>query len=310
MSTPPLLRQLLDDAAVFPPGSASLPEAVESHREYRSTWYSDLVGPLLVPASQIKTLSGLLKPDETMAVGVIADGIALGDLFRPLTPRGIAVRQVEAPVARRGEDPQPTLRRLIELLQRYALAGFAEVPLAWGLLAALDTIASARESGVEIAAKFRTGGLAAELFPTPVELRMRRAAPAVQADGGAAPRHSPYRCGDRLYPPRVSQRPCGQQPCGARRRGRRRLRDARHHPAPDPDRDGPAVPVRAARTVAWLWHLQHRRTRRGHATPWIGGTIMSGGLPELIMGLGFAHAYPVGDGRRQESMGRLQEGMA
>jgi len=170
MSTPPLLRQLLDDAAVFPPGSATLPEAIESHREYRSTWYCDLVGPLLVPASQIKALSGLLKPDETIAVGVIADGIALGDLFRPLTPRGIVVRQVEAPVARRGEDPQPTLRRLIELLQRYALAGFAEVPLAWGLLAALDTIASARESGVEIAAKFRTGGLAAELFPTPVEL--------------------------------------------------------------------------------------------------------------------------------------------
>jgi len=170
MSTPPLLRQLLDDAAVFPPGSASLPEALESHREYRSTWYADLVGPLLVPASQIKTLSGMLPDGETVAVGVIADGIALGDLFRPLTPRGIVVRQVEAPVARRGEDPQPTLRRLIELLQRYALAGFAEVPLAWGLLAALDTIASARESGVDIAAKFRTGGLAAELFPTPVEL--------------------------------------------------------------------------------------------------------------------------------------------
>ncbi|HEX6686758.1 MAG TPA: hypothetical protein VF062_28595 [Candidatus Limnocylindrales bacterium] len=170
MSTPPLLRQLLDDAAVFPPGSATLPEALESHRDYRTTWYSELVGPLLVPASQIKNLSGMLGQDETVSVGVIADGIALGDLFRPLTPRGIVVRQVEAPVARRGEDPQPTLRRLIELLQRYALAGYAEVPLAWGLLAALDTIATARESGVDIAAKFRTGGLAAELFPTPAEL--------------------------------------------------------------------------------------------------------------------------------------------
>jgi hypothetical protein len=170
MSTPPLLRQLLDDAAVFPPGSATLPEALSSHREYRETWYCELVGPLLVPASQIKVLSGLLGAEETIEVGVVADGIALGDLFRPLTPPGIVVRQVEAPVARRGEDPQPTLRRLIELLQRYALPGFAEVPLAWGLLAALDTIASAREEGVQIAAKFRTGGLAAELFPTPMEL--------------------------------------------------------------------------------------------------------------------------------------------
>ncbi|HCT78677.1 MAG TPA: hypothetical protein DGT23_19260 [Micromonosporaceae bacterium] len=170
MSTPPLLVQLLDDAAVFPPGSASLPEALDSHRDYRTTWYSDLVGPLLVPASQVKTLSSMLRPEESIACGVIADGIALGDLFRPLTPRGIVVQQVEAPVARRGEDPQPTLRRFIELLQRYALTGFAEVPLAWGLLAALDTIAQARAAGVQIAAKFRTGGLAAELFPTPVEL--------------------------------------------------------------------------------------------------------------------------------------------
>lgn len=170
MSTPPLLTQLLDDAAVFPPGSASLPDALEAHREYRTTWYSELVGPLLVPASQLKTLAGMLEPNETLAVGVIADGIALGDLFRPLTPRGIVVKQVEAPVARRGEDPQPTLHRLIELLQRYGLTGYAEVPLAWGLLAALDTIVEARRSGVSIAAKFRTGGLAAELFPTPMEL--------------------------------------------------------------------------------------------------------------------------------------------
>lgn len=170
MSTSPLLLQLLDDAAVFPPGSATLPEALEAHREYRAAWYSDLVGPLLLPASQVKALSDLLPPDETISVGVIADGIALGDLFRPLTPRGIIVRQVEAPVARRGEDPQPTLRRLIELLQRYEFKGFAEVPLAWGLLGALDTIAEAREAGVDLAAKFRTGGLAAELFPTPMEL--------------------------------------------------------------------------------------------------------------------------------------------
>lgn len=170
MSTPPLLRQLLDDAAVFPPGSAALADALESHREYRTTWYSDLVGPLLVPASQIKTLSGMLHQDETITVGVVADGLALGDLFRPLTPRGIVVHQVEAPVARRGEDPQPTLNRFVEHLHRYAFKGFAEVPLAWGLLGALDTIAQARASGVDIAAKFRTGGLAAELFPTPVEL--------------------------------------------------------------------------------------------------------------------------------------------
>jgi hypothetical protein len=44
------------------------------------------------------------------------------------------------------------------------------VPLTWGLLAALDALAEARAGGQPVAPKFRTGGLAAELFPTPVEL--------------------------------------------------------------------------------------------------------------------------------------------
>ena len=44
------------------------------------------------------------------------------------------------------------------------------MPLSFGLLAALDRIAEERRAGRRVSAKFRTGGLAAELFPTPVEL--------------------------------------------------------------------------------------------------------------------------------------------
>ena len=50
------------------------------------------------------------------------------------------------------------------------ITAYAEIPLTFGLLGALDTVAAARERGIDIAAKFRTGGLAAELFPTPIEL--------------------------------------------------------------------------------------------------------------------------------------------
>jgi hypothetical protein len=73
-------------------------------------------------------------------------------------------------VAKRGEDPQPGLRALISLLAEHGLGGYAEIPLTWGLLEALDTVAQARADGLRVAAKFRTGGLAAELFPTPMEL--------------------------------------------------------------------------------------------------------------------------------------------
>ena len=65
----------------------------------------------------------------------------------------------------------PGLQALLALAADFPqLQVYAEIPLAWGLLSALDAIEGARSDGVSIAAKFRTGGLAAELFPTPVEL--------------------------------------------------------------------------------------------------------------------------------------------
>ncbi len=168
MSTPPLLAQLLDDAAVFPPGSATLPDAVAAHREHRRAWYAALVGPLLVPASQLTELTRLLAPGEELAVGVIGDG-PLADCFAP-PPAGVRAVQVEAAMARRGEDPQPALQDFLSRVRERGVPGFAEIPLAWGLLAALDALAAARADGLPVSAKFRTGGLAAELFPTPMEL--------------------------------------------------------------------------------------------------------------------------------------------
>ncbi|MFF4811426.1 hypothetical protein ACFY03_24795 [Micromonospora chersina] len=167
-----LLAGLVDDAAVFPPGSAALPDAVTAHHRHRAGWYADLVGPLLLPASTLPDLPELLAPEATLAVGVIGD-VPVGRLEAALAeadPR-LAVRQVEAPVAKRGEDPQPGLADLVKLAER--LGGttvYAEIPLTFGLMAALDALAEARAGGLPVAAKFRTGGLAAELFPTPVEL--------------------------------------------------------------------------------------------------------------------------------------------
>ncbi|MFE9693492.1 hypothetical protein [Micromonospora sp. NPDC005806] len=177
MSTqvPRLFAGLVDDAAVFPPGSAPLPDAVTAHRRHRAAWYADLVGPLLLPASVITAgeLSGLVDPAEGFVIGLIGDtGLdRLPVALSFLSPDGVTARQVEAPVAKRGEDPQPGLAELVKLTER--LGGtpvYAEIPLTFGLMGALDVVADARAGGLPVAAKFRTGGLAAELFPTPVEL--------------------------------------------------------------------------------------------------------------------------------------------
>jgi len=164
-----LFHRLVDDAAVFPPGNATLPDAVAAHRGHRSAWYADLVGPLLVPASSLDALAALLDPGERLAVGVVAD-VPVERLHVATDPR-LDVRQVEAAVAKRGEDPQPGIARLLEVARRLPEHDvYAELPLTFGLLAGLDTVAEARRAGARVAAKFRTGGLAAELFPTPVEL--------------------------------------------------------------------------------------------------------------------------------------------
>ncbi|MEV0001284.1 hypothetical protein AB0H28_03215 [Micromonospora sp. NPDC050980] len=175
MSTqvPRLLAGLVDDAAVFPPGNAALPDAVTAHRTHRAAWYAGLVGPLLLPASEIVqgALHGLADPG--LVIGLIGDtGLdQLPAALAALTPDGVTARQVEAPVAKRGEDPQPGLTELVALAGRLdGIAVYAEVPLTFGLMGALDTLARSRADGLPVAAKFRTGGLAAELFPTPAEL--------------------------------------------------------------------------------------------------------------------------------------------
>ncbi|WP_433371469.1 hypothetical protein ACQPZX_47545 [Actinoplanes sp. CA-142083] len=171
MSTlvPTLFSGLVDDASLLPPSFISLPDAEAKHGEHRAAWFARLLGPLLVPASLI----GGELPAREQPVALIGD-VPVGALpaaLEKLRAAGAVVFHIEAPVARRGEDPQPGLTAL------RALAGndkdldvYAEIPLSWGLLGALDTVAECRADGMRLAPKFRVGGLAAELFPTPVEL--------------------------------------------------------------------------------------------------------------------------------------------
>jgi hypothetical protein len=169
---PALLSGLVDDAAMFPPGNATLSDAVEAHRLHRAVWYSDIVGPLLVPASAVASVGRQLRDTERLEVGIVGDtGLAGLPTAMRVADSRLDVRQIEVSVAKRGEDPQPGLEHLLGLLAGWpSIAGYAEIPLTFGLLAALDTVAEARSRGLVVAAKFRTGGLAAELFPTPIEL--------------------------------------------------------------------------------------------------------------------------------------------
>jgi hypothetical protein len=166
---PPLFTGLVDDASLLPPTFISLPDALAKHGEHRLAWYAGLLGPLLVPASVIAAA----LPAQELPVALLGD-VAISALpvaVEKLRAAGAVVCHLEAAVARRGEDPQPGLAALRTLAGHDKdLQVYAEIPLSWGLLGALDAVAGARGDGLRMAPKFRIGGLAAELFPTPVEL--------------------------------------------------------------------------------------------------------------------------------------------
>jgi hypothetical protein len=166
---PPLFTGLVDDASLLPPTFISLPDALAKHGEHRLAWYAGLLGPLLVPASVIAAA----RPVQDLAVALLGDVpvSALPVAIEKLRSAGAVIFHLEAAVARRGEDPQPGFAALHTLAEQDKdLQVYAEIPLSWGLLSALDAIAEARGDGMRMAPKFRVGGLAAELFPTPVEL--------------------------------------------------------------------------------------------------------------------------------------------
>lgn len=196
MRVPPVLAGLVDDAALVPPCTTDLVSALSAHRGYRAAWYADLVGPWLLPASRCAEAAAVLdraadratdraEPDagcqRSIRVGVVGDAGPAPSGLREVASaiadrRGqLEIEHVETPVAMRGDDPLPGLRAVLDLERaanegRAPLAFYPEIPLTWGVLASLDVLGEASAAGARVAPKFRVGGLAAELFPTPVEL--------------------------------------------------------------------------------------------------------------------------------------------
>ncbi|MEU6858962.1 hypothetical protein AB0B28_08845 [Glycomyces sp. NPDC046736] len=147
---PAVLRGLIDDAALFPPGNAPLEAAVPAHRGYRQSWFAPMIGPLLVPQSRL----GDLHPREELRIGVIVDG----DLER--VPADVAALDPRVTVAH--YESRHPLDRLAEHAPAWGRPVYAEIPFDE---AAVEAV---RPTG--FTPKFRTGGLTAEAFPPPEAL--------------------------------------------------------------------------------------------------------------------------------------------
>ncbi|GAA3149106.1 hypothetical protein JOF29_006734 [Kribbella aluminosa] len=169
MSTvPALYRHLVDDASMFPPGDLPLPEAVPAHRSHLQSPYADLVGPLVC------TDQDLLKVAETartgggsgpLRVSVVISGGAGG--IEPAIRWGDRSKDVEvAAVEVRLRDEDDLSRNALRVVRACdgcldEETAYVELGLDGAWERALDVVADAG-----YAAKLRTGGMDAALFPS------------------------------------------------------------------------------------------------------------------------------------------------
>ena len=135
-SLPSYVHDLVDDAAIFPPGNAPLDEAVAAHRHHQTSSYAALVGPFVVSDTRLPELGGLLE--QPLDVIVVVTGGA-GAIEPAVTwasrTEGVALAGVE--VAMRESDAgdlAPNARRIVTAVDQLGLdvPVSVEVPRLYG----------------------------------------------------------------------------------------------------------------------------------------------------------------------------------
>lgn len=171
-AVPPTWSGFFDDAAVFPPGNAELPAAVQSFRGRREEWYADLVASLVVTDERVPAVAAEEIPLSivvTGGAGAVAGALKLAARAgNPVAGLEIALRDLD--------DLAGNARRVVAAVDAARIDGalddetpiYVELPAAdvtHGWEAAADEVAAA-----ELRLKFRTGGVEAHLFPSSGQL--------------------------------------------------------------------------------------------------------------------------------------------
>jgi hypothetical protein len=161
---------LVDDAAVFPPGNATVPQALAAHRAHRLAVWAPVVGPLLVPVSRIGELLDALDADpdsSPLDLVLVADtGMVDAAEARIVLLDDDRVELLGLEIALPADEVLGTAARITLDTLDFALPTAIEVPRAVGWRDALHVLG---QDGAE-RAKFRTGGASAEAYPTTAEL--------------------------------------------------------------------------------------------------------------------------------------------
>ncbi len=163
----PLLAGLCDDAAVFPPGNLPLAEAVPAHLNHGKGAHAALVGPFVLAAKDLPSLAEVTAdlPEAGLELALTSP---LPDLAGALEHAGTlpAVRVVALEIALpEGTAPGEVVPTLDTVLAGRDLSVAVEVPRDERRAEVISALA-----GTPYAAKLRTGGVRAELYPDEAEL--------------------------------------------------------------------------------------------------------------------------------------------
>lgn len=164
---PPLVRGLCDDASIFPPGLKPLADAVPDHRAHTDSAYAELVGPFIISADRLDELATLADPAATirLTVTVPAGVAAVPEVLTKLAASGDGVRLVGLEIVPVGMSGAEVVGALDELALDPAITVWVEVPRDERRPGMIEALARTRYG-----AKFRTGGVRADLYPDDGEL--------------------------------------------------------------------------------------------------------------------------------------------
>ena len=172
MSTvPALFRRLIDDAAMFPPGNLPLTEAVAAHRVHLRSAYADLVGSFVCTDEDLMKVAaeaGRSGPTPLLVSVVITGGAGGIEPAIKFSDKSAQLHVVSIEVRLRTEvDLSRNALRVVRACDGCLDEenAFVEIGLEGAWERALDVVADAG-----YAAKLRTGGLDASLFPTTDEV--------------------------------------------------------------------------------------------------------------------------------------------
>jgi hypothetical protein len=169
-----LFDGLFDDASIFPPGNAPMPDAVRAHADHRAAWYAPTVGPFICPVARLGELAAELTgelggrlADRAASVDLsltVPDGIAAlqHGISAALDTAGVRLCAVELPL---GDFDPDQAAHLLGSFADLRLPIYLEVPVT-----RLDAELAGAIAASGFRLKLRTGGTTAGAFPGADEL--------------------------------------------------------------------------------------------------------------------------------------------